>query len=333
MQTSELAVLLSGLTIRDPSEYKDLNDIYSKLKFKIKKRNIEKELEYIEKNNIRVISFFDENYPESLRQIYYPPIVLYVKGELKENPLTIAIVGTRYPSGYGQRVAKYLTSYLVNSGFSIVSGLALGIDALAHKTTLENNGYTIAVLGNGLSIRYPEKNRELYEQIEKKGCLVSEFGVFEPPNRYNFPARNRIIAGLSKATAVIEADIKSGSLITARLTIEQGKTVFSVPGEIFSKRSKGTNKLISEGAIPVIDVNTILEHFYIELKEELKEAENPANLNEDEKIVLELMEGSTTEDELAIKSNMEIGKISEILFDLELKGLIKRNDYGEYEKI
>ena len=333
MQTNELAILMSGLSIKEPEKYNSLDEIYYKAKHKIKKRDITKELEYIEKNNIRIVSFFDDDYPENLRLIPYPPLVLYIKGEFRENPLTIAVVGTRYPSGYGQRVVKYLLPYLVESGFSIVSGLALGIDALAHKTTLENNGYTIAVLGNGLSITYPQKNRELYRQIEQKGCLISEFGVFTPPLRQNFPARNRVIAGLSKATIVIEADIKSGSLITARLTAEQGKTVFSVPGEIFSKRSKGTNKLISEGAVPVIDVNTILEHFYIELKEELKEAENPINLSEDEKIVLELMEGSITEDELAIKSNMEIDKISEILFDLELKGLVKRNDYGEYEKI
>ncbi len=333
MHTSEIAILLSGLSIKNLNEFKNIEEVYEKYKSKVKKRDISKELDYIEKNNVEVISFFDEGYPESLKQIPYPPVTLYVKGKLKEMNLPIAIVGTRYPSGYGEKVVKYLTENLVEAGFSIISGLALGIDAMAHAWTLNRGGYTVAVLGCGIDVVYPQKNKNLFKRIEKEGCIISEFPVSTPPNRYNFPARNRIIAGLSKGTIVIEADIKSGSLITARLTAEQGKPVFSVPGEIFSKRSRGTNKLISEGAIPVIDVNTILSHFYLELKTDLDRLmEENVELTEKEKLILDALEGEMNEDELSSSTGLNIDEVSEILFDLELKGLIKRTPIG-YQKI
>ena len=332
MHTSEIAILLSGLSIKDLNEFKNIEEVYDKYKNKIKKRNISKELEHIEKNNIKVVSFFDKRYPNRLRQIPYPPVTLYVKGTLKEMELPIAIVGTRYPSGYGEKVVKYLTENLVEAGFSIISGLALGIDAMAHAWTLNKGGYTVAVLGCGIDVVYPQKNRNLFKRIEKDGCIISEFPISTPPNRYNFPARNRIIAGLSKGTIVVEADIKSGSLITARLTIEQGKPVFSVPGEIFSKRSRGTNKLISEGAIPVLDINSILSYFYLELKADLDRLkEENIEMTENEKLILDSLEGEMNEDELSSLTGLNINELSEILFDLELKGLIKRTPVG-YQK-
>ncbi len=332
MHTSEISILLSGLSIKELNEFKNIEEVYEKCK-KIKKRDISKELDYIEKNNIEVINFFDDRYPNRLRQIPYPPVTLYFKGTLKEMELPIAIVGTRYPSGYGEKVVKYLTENLVEAGFSIISGLALGIDAMAHAWTLNKGGYTVAVLGCGIDVVYPQKNRNLFKRIEKDGCIISEFPISTPPNRYNFPARNRIIAGLSKGTIVVEADIKSGSLITARLTIEQGKPVFSVPGEIFSKRSRGTNKLISEGAIPVLDINTILSYFYLELKADLNRLkEENAELTENEKLILDSLKGEMNEDELSSLTGLNINELSEILFDLELKGLIKRTPVG-YQKI
>ena len=333
MHTNELAILLSGLSIKDLNDFKSLEEAYDRYKDKIKKRNISKELDYIEKNNIEVINFFDDKYPNSLRQIPYPPVTLYVKGKLKEMELPIAIVGTRYPSGYGEKVVKYLTENLVDAGFSIISGLALGIDAMAHAWTLNKGGYTVAVLGCGIDVVYPQKNKNLFKRIEENGCIISEFPISTPPNRYNFPARNRIIAGLSKGTIVVEADIKSGSLITARLTAEQGKPVFAVPGEIFSKRSRGTNKLISEGAIPVLDINSILSYFYLELKADLDRLkEENTELTEKEKLVLNSLEGEMNEDELSSSTGLNIEELSEILFDLELKGLIKRTAIG-YQKI
>ena len=333
MHTNELAILLSGLSIKDLNDFKSLEEAYDRYKDKIKKRNISKELDYIEKNNIEVINFFDDKYPNSLRQIPYPPVTLYVKGKLKEMELPIAIVGTRYPSGYGEKVVKYLTENLVDAGFSIISGLALGIDAMAHAWTLNKSGYTVAVLGCGIDVVYPQKNKSLFKRIEKDGCIISEFPISTPPNRYNFPARNRIIAGLSKGTIVVEADIKSGSLITARLTVEQGKPVFSVPGEIFSKRSRGTNKLIGEGAIPVLDINSVLSYFYLELKADLDRLkEENTELTEKEKLVLNSLKGEMNEDELSSSTGLNIDELSEILFDLELKGLIKRTPIG-YQKI
>ena len=331
MRTSEISILLSGLSIKELNEFKNIEEVYEKCK-KIKKRDISKELDYIEKNNVEVINFFDDRYPNSLRQIPYPPMTLYAKGKLKDMELPIAVVGTRYPSGYGEKVVKYLIENLVEADFSIISGLALGIDAMAHAWTLNKGGYTVAVLGCGIDVVYPQKNKNLFKRIEENGCIISEFPISTPPNRYNFPARNRIIAGLSKGTIVVEADIKSGSLITARLTIEQGKPVFSVPGEIFSKRSRGTNKLISEGAIPVLDINTILSYFYLELKADLSRLkEENVELTEKEKLILDVLEGEMNEDELSNVTGLDIDKLSEMLFDLELKDLIKRTPMG-YQK-
>ncbi len=330
MHISELALLLSGVSIKDPSQFSGLDEVYHKLKDKVKKRDLTKEFDYIEKNGIKVLSFYDKNYPNSLRKIPYPPLVLYVKGELRDEiDPSLAFVGTRYPTGYGERVVKYLVENLVEAGFSIISGLALGIDAMAHAWTLNKGGYTIAVLGCGIDVVYPEKNRDLYKRIAKDGCIVSEFPISTPPHRYNFPARNRIIAGLSMGTVVIEADIKSGSLITARLTAEQGKPVFSVPGEIFSKRSRGTNKLISEGAIPLLDVNTVLSYFYIELKKELDAiSKEKHSLNDKEKLVMEKLVGEMSEDELMLETGLNIDEINDVLFDLEIKGLVKRTTAG-----
>ena len=330
MHTNELALLLSGISIKDPSQFSGLEEVYYNFKDKVKRRDLSRELDYIEKNSIKVLSFFDADYPQSLRNIPYPPLVIYVKGELRsEIDPSLAFVGTRYPTGYGEKVVKYLIENLVEVGFSIVSGLALGIDAMAHAWTLNKNGYTIAVLGCGIDVVYPEKNRDLYRRIAKDGCIITEFPISTPPHRYNFPARNRIIAGLSMGTVVVEADIKSGSLITARLTAEQGKPVFSVPGEIFSKRSKGTNKLISEGAIPVLDVNTILSYFYIELKKELEAVSKEGqNLSEKERLVMEKLVGEMSEDELLLETGLDIDELNDVLFDLEIKGLIKRTTIG-----
>ncbi len=331
MHIDEIKLLISGISIKDPNEFGNLEELYFAMKGKIKKRDTSKELEYVEKNNIKIISYFDNEYPKQLKQIQYPPIILYVKGNLKEMDLPIAVVGTRYPSGYGEKAVKYIVEGLANAGFSVISGLAMGIDAMAHAWTLKNDGYTIAVLGSGIDIIYPPKNKELFHRVAENGCVISEFPISTPPNRFNFPSRNRIIAGLSKGTIVVEADIKSGSLITARITAEQGKPVFAVPGEIFSKRSRGTNKLISEGAIPLIDINTVLGYFYVELKTELEQTKEKLQLSKLEKLILDTLEGEMSEDEIALKSNLPIENLSEILFDLELKGLIKRTPSG-FEK-
>jgi DNA processing protein len=331
---NELRVLLSGKILNKLEQFDSLEDIYRKTKPKDKTKNIDKQLRYIEENNIKITDYFSDDYPESLRNMENPPLVLYMRGEFKQTELPLAVVGTRYPSGYGERALKYLIPYLVKSGFSIISGMARGIDALAHKETLKNGGYTIAVLGSGIDVIYPEENKKVYENIAKNGCIISEFPLNTRPLRHNFPLRNRIIAGLSKGTLVVEADIKSGSLITARLTEELSKPVFAIPGEIFSKRSKGTNKLISQGAIIVNDIEAILSYFYIELKREIEKTKNEtAQLSEDEKNILKVLEADMSIDELLLKTDLEISHLSDILFDLEIKGLIRHTPSDTYEKL
>ncbi len=331
MLQNELRLILAGTSVNNPDEFGSLESIYKSQK--VKKRDLDGELEYIEKHNIRVVDYFSEDYPKMLRSIEYPPLVLFMKGDFRETDLPLAVVGTRYPSGYGQRVIKYIIPYLVKAGFTIVSGMARGIDALSHKETIKNSGYTIAVLGSGIDVVYPLENKILYEEIAEKGCIISEFPLGMMPLRYNFPRRNRIIAGLSKGTLVIEADIRSGSLITARLTEEQSKPIFSVPGEIFSKRSKGTNKLISQGAVAVNDVDAILSYFYIELKNEMKDARRDIKLSDNESNILDILEGDMSMDELLLKTGMNISQLNDVLFDLEIKGLIKHTPSDGYEKL
>ncbi len=333
MLQNEVKLLIAGKTISNPDRFDSIYEIYERLK--PDKRDLEKELNYIEKNNIRLIDYFDPEYPESLRFLSYPPLVLFVKGKLKEMELPIAMVGTRYPSGYGQRVVKYLVPYLVKAGFSIISGMARGIDALSHKETIEAKGYTVAILGSGMDVIYPRENIKLYESITQNGCVISEFPLGTEPLKYNFPRRNRIIAALSSGVIVVEADIKSGSLITARLAEELSKPVFAVCGEIFSKRSRGTNLLINRGAIAVNDIDAILSYFYIELKQKLREAEKEieTETSREEKIILSALEGDTTLDELSIKTGMDIPTLTDALFDLELKGLIRRTANDGYERV
>ncbi len=338
MLKNENALFAAGASIKNPAQFPNLDAVVKSGSIKMPKIDnsyIERCMKYIEKNSIDVVDFYSDKYPQSLREIEYPPIVLFVKGKLMETPLPVAIVGTRYPSGYGQRVAKYIVPYLVEAGFSINSGMARGIDSLAHIITIKSKGYTIAVLGSGIDIIYPSENKKLYESISQTGCVISEFPLETPPNRYNFPHRNRIIAGLSKATIVIEADIKSGSLITARITNEQSKPVFSVPGEIFSKRSRGTNKLISEGSYALTDIDDILSYFYVELKKEsdalqMTQAYKPTNK---ESVILNTMEDTISIDEIAYKTGLDIAELSGILFDLELKNIVKRTENDIYEKI
>ncbi len=203
-------------------------------------------------NNIKKVTIFDKNYPKLLRQIYDPPQVLYYKGEiLPSDENAIAIVGSRNMSRYGQNVTEQFTKFLVRAGLTIISGLAKGVDKQAHLSAIENKGRTIAVLGSGLNHIYPYENKDLAQEIIKCGALISEFPPDCPPLPGNFPLRNRIIAGLSRAVLITEAAQKSGSLITARLAVEAGKEVFVVPGS--------SNDLIEKGAKAVFHPEEILE--------------------------------------------------------------------------
>ena len=211
---------------------------------------IEKHIEYMHENNIDIINIFDKEYPEMLKKIYDFPISIYIQGNTKIlNGFSIAIIGCRQASEYGKKAAKYFAYNLAKKQVNIVSGLARGIDSYAHIGTIYGNGRTIAVLGNGLDTIYPKENKYLIEKIlNTEGSIISEYPLGTKPNKMNFPARNRIISGLSKSVIVIEAKEKSGTLLTVDFALEQGRDVYVVPGNINSINSVGTNELLKEGA-------------------------------------------------------------------------------------
>lgn len=221
---------------------------------------LEHELALIDKFGCHVITYYDDDYPLLLKQIDIPPLLLYVRGELKpEDAVSIALVGSRQAKDYGRRVSYQLSYQLAKRGLTITSGLAKGIDTCAHRGALDANGRTIAVMGNGLSIVYPAANSKLVERIIESGALISEFRMGMKPRAKNFPRRNRIISGLTFGTVVVEASNRSGALITADHASEQNREVFAVPGQIFSELSAGTHKLIDDGAKLINTVDDLLE--------------------------------------------------------------------------
>jgi len=284
--------------------------------------------EDIHKNEVDVITIYDENYPEGLKNIYDKPLVLYVKGNMiEQDHIALAVVGSRKATNYGKWATEYFVKELVKLNVTIISGFASGIDSIAHKTSLENGGRTIAVLGNGLDVIYPRKNKELYNEILKNGALITEYTFGVQPLPYNFPQRNRIISGLSLGIVVIEAKEKSGSLITAEHALEQGKEVFALPGNINSIFSRGTNKLIKEGAKLIMNIEDIVEEIY-ELKKNFiryKEEEiDYSQLSDLEIRVVDILkEGPIQSDMIALKVGLDISTVNSTLTILEMKGIIK----------
>ena len=224
------------------------------------KNKLQKHIEYMKKNNIKIISIEDTEYPKILKEIYDPPICLYVKGNIEIlNNKNIAIIGCREPTDYGIKVTKYFSYNLANNNINIISGLAKGIDAYAHIGAIIAKKTTVAVVGTGLDIIYPKENKIIEEKIlENKGAIISEYPLGTKPEKMNFPARNRIISGISQKILVIEAKEKSGTLITVDFALEQGRDVYVVPGNINSINSVGTNNLIKEGARIITNYKEIL---------------------------------------------------------------------------
>ena len=221
---------------------------------------VEHELKRIRSAGITLVRYTDAEYPARLRAIADPPPLLYVKGSFAaSDERAMAIVGSRSASDYGRRVARDLARGLASYGFTVVSGLARGIDGMAHETALNSGGRTIAVLGSGVERAYPPEHDELYQRIAEQGAVISELPMGTKPMAFNFPARNRLISGLSLGVVVVEATEKSGSLITASLAVDQGREVFAVPGEVGSSRSRGAHRLIRQGAKLVETVDDIIE--------------------------------------------------------------------------
>ena len=220
------------------------------------------ELEY-RKEAIHFLMYEDALYPKRLKEIYLPPVVLFYKGRLELfNRLSIGIVGARNHTPYSKEALEYLLPSILERKVSIISGLARGVDSLAHQLTLKLKGETIAVIGNGINVTYPKENQSLYDAIGKKGLILSEYPLDSPPLKFHFPYRNRIIAGLSHGLCVIEAKMHSGSLITANVALSENRQVFALPGNITSEYSKGTNELITAGAFPIRNANDILDSLH-----------------------------------------------------------------------
>lgn len=275
----------------------------------------------------------DETYPSLLLHIPDPPPILYVLGNLKKTSINMAVVGSRNASQYGISTAKQLSRELVHHGLSIVSGMARGVDTAAHKGALEvQNGYTMAVLGSGIDVIYPPENKHLFHKITESGAVISEFPLGTRPEPYHFPLRNRIICGMSVGTIVVEATMKSGSLITAKLAADQGREVFAVPGSIRSNKSAGAHSLLKQGAKLVENANDVIEEIlpYLVNAESISETPEDRSrtkkkqpmLDSDETIVFKALESYPTHiDDIVRSTGVEPGKLAGILLKLELEGM------------
>ncbi|MFA6421887.1 MAG: DNA-processing protein DprA [Candidatus Buchananbacteria bacterium] len=286
------------------------------------------ELEILGKEKVGVILYNDEDYPPLLKQIYSPPPLIFYRGDfncLKKNCL--AIVGARKNTFYGQQTLEKLIPTLINYNLTIVSGLAIGVDCIAHQFCLKNNGTTAGVLGSGVDKNsvYPVSNRQIGEKIiDSGGCLLSEYGPGTMPNKQSFPLRNRIISGLSLGTLIIEAGETSGSLITAKYAVEQNREVFSIPGNIFSSQSKGTNNLIKQGAKLVNSADDILDELNIAQISQIKEEKGKVNLSAEEKLIMDLMSHEPIHiDKISQLCRIKINALLSLMITMELKGIIK----------
>lgn len=278
-----------------------------------------------------LVSIYDEQYPEGLRHIYEAPVILYYKGTLPAaDQLAVAMVGTRHSTAYGRMVAEDLAKDLARQGVWVISGMARGIDACCHQGTLDGKGKTIAVLGSGLDVIYPKENTDLYYDIVANGCVVSEFPLGTTPLPRNFPVRNRIISGLAQGVIVVEAAEKSGTLITVDYGMEQGKTIFAVPGPITSKQSKTPHRLIREGAKLVSCAEDVLEEFsylFPEVKAEpnINGSKNAGlALSEMEQKIIDMATVAVHFEYILTETGLEAKELSSLLFFLEMKGYMKQ---------
>ncbi len=311
-------------------------------------KDAEDQLQRARKLGIRVLTLSDPDYPMHLKEIYAPPPVLFVRGDVSVfKQHAVAVVGTRRNTQYGKNVTVALVKDLVEKRLVIISGLALGIDTIAHHACIDNNGKTVAVLGCGIDTCYPRENKGLMESIVTAGgAVVSEFPIGTAPETFNFPRRNRIISGCSAGVLVIEAPERSGSLITANYALQQGRDVFAVPGSIFSTSSGGTFNLIKDGAIPVRSADDISDAISLIVHAELAVKKHSAPgplgvmkmplelLSAPERALLEhCSETPARIDELSQKTGKSMSELFDILLSLELKGLIKQVSGQQYLKI
>jgi DNA processing protein len=293
-------------------------------------KKVERELSLLQKVGGTIVTSGDETYPSRLKNIYDPPPVLYVRGQLrKEDEVAVAIVGSRKTSSYGRTMTERVSQELATRGVTIVSGMARGIDSVAHQGAISAGGRTIAVLGCGVDVVYPPENRNLFQDIIDHGAILSEFPMGSPPEGSHFPKRNRVISGLSVGVVVVEAGQRSGSLITANYALEQGRDVFAVPGNIGMASSRGTNQLIKQGAKLVESSQDILIEITPQWQKENEvtpPAKDPArHLPEEQRGLYGLLTETPIHiDEIIRESQLEPGRVMSLLLELELKGLVSQ---------
>lgn len=289
----------------------------------------ERYFETLLEKGIGLLSLFDDEYPDCLKAIYNPPVVLYVKGTFPNINTGVAVVGTRRATVYGTKAAFRIAGELARNNICVISGMARGIDTWAHKGALAAKGKTIAVLGCGVDIVYPPENVSLAEQIQESGAVISEFPLGRPPDKANFPARNRIISGLSKGVVVVEAPVRSGALITADFALEQGREVFAVPGPINSRNSEGCHLLIKEGARLLHNVEDVLDELgcYSEDSNKLKGSDTvETDLTPKVKEILRFLAGGPVlVDELCVYAGMSPGDLNVLITIMELEGLVVKS--------
>jgi DNA processing protein len=283
-------------------------------------------MDRIQSEHIQILTWLDEKYPQRLREIEQPPPVLYILGELcPEDAWAVAIVGTRRVTAYGRQVTEELASFLAANGVTVVSGLARGVDSIAHQAALQAGGRTLAVLGSGVDKIYPPENRKLAERIASHGAVLSDYVPGTPPESSNFPPRNRIIAGLAMAVVVIEAGETSGALITAEFAAEQGREVFAVPGNILAPQSKGTNKLIQQGALPLLSASDIMQTLNLSQIGHQKAARKALPADEiEESLMNTLGDEPLHVDEVCQQTGLAVEKVSAALVLMELKGMVRQ---------
>jgi len=284
------------------------------------------EVQRLARAGIQVLTWDDAEYPPNLSQIYNAPPVLYVRGDIEtRDEWAVAVVGTRRASVYGKEAARMLATGLAQAGVTVVSGLARGIDTVAHRSCLEAGGRTIAVLGSGLDVIYPRENTRLAADIVQRGALMSEYPLGTRPEARNFPPRNRIISGLTLGTVVVEAGQSSGALITADFAAEHGRDVFAVPGSIFARGSRGTNELIEQGAKVVRDVADVLEELNLTMVSEQAQARAIIPDNETEALLLDHLSSEPVHvDYLGRAVDLPIAQVTSTLALMELKGMVRQ---------
>ncbi|HKV23274.1 MAG TPA: DNA-processing protein DprA [Candidatus Acidoferrum sp.] len=294
----------------------------------------------------RLINWTEPEYPQSLLQIYDPPVLLYVRGnpEVLNFP-SLSVVGTRKPTLYGTQMAERLGRELASRGLVIVSGLARGIDAIAHQGAMAANGRAIGVLGTGIDVCYPKENKKLYEKVLERGAILSEFSLHTHPAPENFPVRNRIVAGMPLGVIVVEGAQYSGSLITARLAMEFGREVFGVPGNVTQPVSFAPNQLIKQGAKLVTNADDVVEELPTPVRAALVKPEQPeaeqrnlllaASLTPVEKKIYELLHAdeSIHIDEIVEQSGLNSSEVLATLFDLEMKGIVRQMPGKQFSKV